>query len=278
MSDIEKEHGAAQTDDRPRDMDADPSVVPARVDAPDGADDLRPAALIFDVFGTCVDWRSGVTLVLGDALAAKGVDLDPAAMAEAWRNAYQPAMAPIRAGERGYVALDDLHRENLETVLAAHGLTGTFDDAELADLARAWEKLPAWPDVHQGLRRLKALAPIAPCSNGSIALMVHLARFADLPWDAVLGSEIAHDYKPNAAVYQASCAALRLTPDQVVMVACHPDDLDAAKAAGLRTAYVPRPMEWGEARTHDVLTLDRCGDRFDYAEADFEALAARFGG
>lgn len=238
----------------------------------------KPHAFLFDVFGTCVDWRTGVASVVDEAFEARGIEAEPYAFAEAWRHAYQPAMAPIRAGERGYVPLDDLHRENLEVVLEAFGLRERFDAVELADLARAWEKLPPWPDTHLGLRRLKRLAPAATCSNGSIALMVHLARFADLPWDAILGAEIARDYKPQATVYLAACAALRIAPEQAVMVACHPDDLEAAKAAGLRTAYIPRPTEWGEAHLHETLDLAVAEERFDVAAPDLEALAARFGG
>jgi 2-haloacid dehalogenase len=239
---------------------------------------VRPAAFIFDVFGTCVDWRAGVAAEVGRAVAAKGAACDPGQFADAWRNAYDPAMAPIRAGLRGYVALDDLHRENLETVLRAHDLGDALDGAERAALARAWEKLPAWADVPTGLARLKALGPVAPCSNGSIALMVHLARFAHLPWDCVLGAEIAETYKPEAAVYLAACAALRLAPAQVMMIACHPDDLDAAAAAGLRTGYVPRPREWGEAASPSLITLDEAEARFDLAGADFHALADALGG
>ena len=258
--------------------DAGADAQAARARGPVGAADLRPEALLFDVFGTCVDWRSGVSVVLGDALAAKGAAQDPAALTDAWRNAYRPSMQRIIEGGRGYVALDDLHRENLMAVLADHDLAGAFDADEVTELARAWEKLPPWPDVHQGLARLKRLAPIAPCSNGSIALMVHLARFADLPWDCVLGAEIARDFKPAPAVYKAACAALRLDPAQVMMVACHPDDLDAAKAVGLMTAYIPRPMEWGEAHTHDVMPLEVARDRFDLAAHDFEALAEMLSG
>ena len=237
-----------------------------------------PAAFIFDVFGTCVDWRTGVSTVLSDAFALKGIEADPTAFTDAWRRAYKPSMAPIRAGERGYVALDDLHRENLESVLAAHDLSGAFDALEIAELARGWEALPPWPDVHRGLERLRALAPVAPCSNGSIALMVHLARFAGLEWDCVLGADIARSYKPEPSVYLSACAALRIAPEQAVMVACHPDDLEAAAAAGLKTAYVLRPMEWGEAHLHDRMPLAVAAEKFDVAAEDFEALAAHYGG
>lgn len=262
-----------QEDRAPR---AEAGPAPQAEAAPQGVVQGRPAAFLFDVFGTLVDWHAGVSTIVGDAFAAKGVDLDPIAFAESWRRAYQPAMAPIRDGTRAYVPLDDLHRENLEALLEAHGLAAAFDPVETAQLARAWESLPPWPDVHAGLRRLKALAPVAPCSNGSIALMTHLARFADLPWDCILGAEIAGSYKPAPVVYMASCAALRIAPSQAVMVACHPDDLEAAAAAGLRTAYVPRPMEWGEAEVHAPLSLPDAAERFDHAAPDLEALAAQF--
>jgi 2-haloacid dehalogenase len=213
---------------------------------------VRPAALIFDVFGTLVDWRRGVAAVLAPVLAAKGLALDPDALARAWRAEYDPAMARIRDGARGYVPLDDLHRENLDRVLAAHGIADLFGEAERADLARAWEKLPAWPEVPAAMERLRPHVLLAPCSNGSIALMAHLARFAGLRWDAVLGAEIARDYKPKPAVYLAACAALRLPPGRVMMVAAHNGDLAAARAAGLLTAFVPRPEEYGPEAGRDL--------------------------
>ena len=252
--------------------------APSRAQGAEDAAAAAPKAFLFDVFGTVVDWRTGIAMAVSDAFAAKGIETDPTAFADDWRRAYQPAMAPIRDGARGYVALDDLHRENLQTVLAAHDLSGAFDAPEIAELARAWEKLPPWPDVHRGLARLRALAPVAPCSNGSFALMVHLARFAGLEWDCVLGADVARSYKPEAAVYLAACAALRIAPEQAVMVACHPDDLTAAAAAGLKTAYVPRPMEWGEAHRHESMPLAIAAENFDLAAEDFEALAARCGG
>lgn len=269
------EKGEATTRDEAADA-ANPDA--ARAGGAEDAAAEAPKAFLFDVFGTVVDWRTGVAMAVADAFAAKGIETDPTEFAEAWRRAYQPAMQPIRDGSRGYVALDDLHRENLETVLAAHDLSGAFDGLEIAALARAWEKLPPWPDVHLGLGRLRRLAPVAPCSNGSIALMVHLARFAGLEWDCVLGADIARSYKPEASVYLSACAALRIAPEQAVMVACHPDDLEAAAEAGLRTAYVLRPMEWGEAHLHDRMPLAVAAGRFDVAAEDFEALAARFGG
>jgi len=219
---------------------------------------MRPAALIFDVFGTCVDWRRSIARAVAAALP--GVDAE--AFALAWRAEYDPAMEPIRAGRRGYVALDDLHRENLARVLARQGLSVP----DPAALARAWERLDPWPDVGPGLAALKEHAIIAPCSNGSIALMTRLARYAGLPWDCILGAEIARDYKPRAVVYEASCAALRLAPEQVMMVAAHNDDLHAARAAGLRTGFVPRPGEYGPGQTKDL-----------GPDADWDIVAADFG-
>ncbi|WP_439138007.1 haloacid dehalogenase type II [Roseicyclus sp.] len=203
---------------------------------------MRVRALIFDVFGTCVDWRSAVAREVAAVLPG----VDATAFATAWRAEYDPAMARIREGGRGYVALDDLHRENLHRVAADFGVTAPDD------LSHAWERLDPWRDVVAGLAALKAHHIIAPCSNGSIALMTRLARHAGLPWDCILGAEIAQDYKPKPGVYLAACAALRLPPDQVMMVAAHNDDLVAARAAGLKTGFIPRPTEHGPAQTTDL--------------------------
>ena len=212
-------------------------------------------ALIFDVFGTCVDWRGSVAREVAAVLP----QVDATAFATAWRAEYDPAMARIRDGGRGYVPLDDLHRENLHRVAAAFGVT-TPDS-----LSHAWERLDPWPDVVKGLARLRRTHILAPCSNGSIALMARLARHAGLPWDCILGAEIARDYKPKPQVYLASCAALRLAPAQVMMVAAHNDDLVAARAAGLATGFVPRPTEHGPGQTTDLS-----------AEADWEVVASDF--
>lgn len=203
-----------------------------------------PQALIFDVFGTCVDWRSAIARQVAAALPG----VDPLAFADAWRAGYDPAMRPIREGARPYTPLDDLHRETLDATAAAFGVRV----GDPATLARAWERLDPWPDTVPGLRRLKQTHVIAPCSNGSIALMTHMARHAGLPWDCILGAEIAQDYKPNARVYLASAAALRLPPEAVMMVAAHNGDLHAARAAGLQTAFVPRSTEHGAGQTTDL--------------------------
>jgi len=229
-----------------------------------------PEALIFDVFGTLVDWRGGVARAVSTAFATKGHGVDALAFADAWRAEYQPALERVRSGKRGYVPLDDLHRETLVRVLARRGVDA-FRLAEITQLARAWERLDAWSDVRPGLRALRSHALVAPCSNGSIALMARLARHAGLDWDCVLGADIARDYKPKPAVYRAACAALRLDPRAVMMVASHNDDLAAARAAGLRTGFVARPYEHGAGQRSD---LAPAAD-WDATASDLRALAAR---
>jgi len=218
-------------------------------------------ALIFDVFGTCVDWRSSVA----QAVHAVLPDLDATAFATAWRAEYDPAMARIRDGQRGYVALDDLHLENLHRVARAFGVS--LQDP--AALNQAWARLTPWPDVRPGLHALKSRHIIAPCSNGSIALMTRLAKHADLPWDCILGADLARDYKPAPSVYCAACAALRLSPDRVMMVAAHNADLAAARRAGLKTAFVPRAHEHGPDQRCDLEPLSN----WDIIANDFIELS-----
>lgn len=227
-------------------------------------------AAIFDVFGTVVDWRRGVAEAVAPALAERGLDIDPAAFADAWRAEYQPAMETVRSGRRGYVPLDELHRENLDRVLAAFGIAERFDEAARQALNTAWERLPPWPDSVPGIAAMRRTLIVAPCSNGSIALMTRLARFGGLPWDCILGADVARAYKPERQAYLGSAAALRLAPAEVVMVAAHNDDLRAARAAGLATAFVPRAAEKGPGQTTD---LGPDAD-WDFIAPDMEGLAA----
>ncbi|QHQ37411.1 haloacid dehalogenase type II [Algicella marina] len=222
---------------------------------------MRPAALIFDVFGTCVDWRTSIAREVETVLP----QVNALQFADAWRAEYQPAMERIRSGNRGYVALDDLHRENLAIV--AERFSVELKDP--SDLAGAWERLVPWPDVVSGLNVLKRKAIIAPCSNGSIALMTRLAKFGGLPWDCILGADIARDYKPKPLVYTNCCAVLRLDPAQVMMVAAHNDDLLAAAGCGLQTAFVPRRREHGPDQRTD---LQPTGN-WTVVAADFMELA-----
>ncbi len=212
-------------------------------------------ALLFDVFGTCVDWRGSVER----ELERRGL---PVELAVAWRGQYQPQLETVRSGARPWTTLDVLHRRALDDLLASRGLR--VDDPD--ELNRVWHRLEPWPDTVEGLARLKRAYVIAPCSNGHIALLVNMAKYAGLPWDAILGAEVAHAYKPQPAAYLGSVSALGLEPDEVVMVAAHNADLAAAAACGLRTAFVPRATE----------DIEATGD-WDIVATDFLDLAARCG-
>jgi 2-haloacid dehalogenase len=207
-------------------------------------------ALVFDVFGTLVDWRSSIAREAVQALTPLGIaDLDGPGFADAWRGEYQGAMEEVRSGRLPFSKLDRLHRRNLDLVLARWGLAERVDEATRARLNLAWHRLDAWPDVGAGLRRLREQGYLlAPCSNGNISLMVDLARRHGWHWDAILGAELARDYKPKPGVYLSAAAAFELRPEEVLMVAAHSSDLAAARAAGLRTAFVARPDECGPGR------------------------------
>jgi 2-haloacid dehalogenase len=201
-------------------------------------------ALFFDVFGTLVDWRTGIARESERILAPLGHALDWLAFAHAWRGEYQPSMEEVRAGRIPFSKLDMLHRRNLERILPRFGIGGLPEEV-MQGLNRAWHVLPAWPEVPGALARLKLLYILAPVSNGNISLMVDLARTNKLTWDAILGAEIAGDYKPKPRVYLASAEALDLSPGECMMVAAHSSDLAAAAACGLKTAHVARPDEYG---------------------------------
>jgi len=202
-------------------------------------------ALFFDVFGTLADWRSGIAREGKAILAPLGHDkIDWLAFADAWRGEYQPGMQEVRSGKIPFSKLDVLHRRNLERILPRFNLTGLGEDT-LRNLNLAWHRLDTWPDVAPGLARLKKRFRLAPVSNGNISLMVDLARRNNLPWDAILGAEIAGDYKPKPRVYLAAAEALGLAPNECMMVAAHSNDLAAAAAQGLANAHVARPNEHG---------------------------------
>jgi 2-haloacid dehalogenase len=199
-------------------------------------------ALFFDVFGTLVDWRSGVAAAAEAVLKPQGIVLDWTALADAWRDQYQPAMEAVRSGSIGYTKLDVLHRRTLQKILPQFGLE-RLEDIELDRLTLAWHQLDAWPDVPAGLARLRQRYLIAPVSNGNTALMCDLARRNDLHWDAILGADYARTFKPKKEVYLAAAEAFNLVPGQCLMCAAHGSDLQAAAANGLRTAYIARPQE-----------------------------------
>lgn len=226
-------------------------------------------ALVFDVFGTLVDWhgsiRREVAAILGPRVP------DPAQFAIDWRAQYQPSMQRVRSGELPFCKLDALHRINLDQVLADRSLHDV-DEATRTQLNLAWHRLDAWPDVAPGLRRLRERFRIAPCSNGNITLMVDLARRNGLPWDAILGAEIARDYKPKPVVYLSAAAAFDCEPAEVLMVAAHSSDLAAAAACGLRTAHIARPDEHGPGQGES-----RASVPVDFQAQGLEDLARHFG-
>jgi 2-haloacid dehalogenase len=226
-------------------------------------------ALCFDVFGTVVDWRESVAREAAGVLGGHGLERDWHDFADRWRARYQPAMEEVRSGRRPWVRLDDLHRENLLTLLAELGIEG-LSEGELDHLNRAWHRLDPWPDAVEGLTRLKRRYILATLSNGNVALMVDMAKRAGLPWDVILGAEVARAYKPQPEAYLRAAALLDLSPASCMMVAAHNGDLVAASACGLRTAFVARPTEHGPAQNRDLRpehTFDLCADSFvDLAE------------
>ena len=201
-------------------------------------------ALVFDVFGTLVDWRSGVARESARLLAPYAPDLDAGAFADAWRGCYGPSMETVRSGARAYVDLDTLQAESLPGVLAQFGIAEVPDEVR-RELVLAWHRLDAWPEVPDALRRLREHHFLAPNSNGSIRLMADLARRNGLIFDAILGADHSRDYKPKPALYRDAIAAFGYTPAQTVMVAAHSNDLAAAASHGMSTAHIARPREHG---------------------------------
>ena len=228
-------------------------------------------ALFFDVFGTLVDWRKSVAREAEVILSPLGHSLDWTAFADAWRAEYQPGMEEVRTGKLPFSKLDVLHRRNLERFIPRFGLKNLSEEV-LAELTLVWHRLDAWPDVPAALARLKRKFLIAPVSNGNISLMVDLARRNNFPWDAILGAEVAGDYKPKPGVYLAACAAFDLKPEQCMMVAAHSNDLAAAAQCGLRTAHTARPNEYGPIAAEGAPTL-----KVDYAAKDLASLADQLG-
>ncbi|RDI67932.1 haloacid dehalogenase type II [Nocardia pseudobrasiliensis] len=233
----------------------------------------RIQVIACDIFGTTVDWYSGVAAQAAEIFDAAGVDLDAGEFADDWREMYAPSMQRVRDGERAWAYLDTLHRESLDTLLDGHGVAGAFDEAARRRLVRAWHVLPAWPDSVAGLERLRRRYTVAALSNGGFALLTRLIKAAALPMDCVVSAELAHSYKPAPEVYRTAAGLLDVEPDRVLMVACHTWDLDGARAAGLRTAFVERPLEKGPHRG-----ADRAADTVsDLVAADFGALADLLG-
>jgi 2-haloacid dehalogenase len=219
-------------------------------------------ALFFDVFGTMVDWRTGVAREARAVLEPLGHRLDWIAFADAWRAEYQPAMEEVRAGRAAFARLDVIHRRMLDTIRPKFGLEAVAE-AALAELNLAWHRLDAWDDAKRAFPRLQRRFLMAPVSNGNIALMVDLARRNDFRWDAILGSEIARDFKPKPRVYLESVEAFGLAPGDCTMVAAHSSDLAAAAGLGLRTAHVARLAESPRGESGPSVPVDVAARSFD---------------
>jgi 2-haloacid dehalogenase len=228
-------------------------------------------ALVFDTFGTVVDWRASVTQEVEQLAKRKGLKIDAAKFADSWRAGYGPSMNRVRTGELPWTKLDALHRMILDKLLVDFGITG-LSAAEIDALNRAWHRLRPWPDAVGGLTRLKKFI-IAPLSNGNISLMTNLARHSGLPWDCILGAELVRHYKPDREVYQSAADILDLEVGEVMMVAAHLGDLRAAKAVGLKTAFVTRPLEFGPAGKPDL----KPDASVDLSATDFNDLASQLG-
>lgn len=233
---------------------------------------LGVRALVFDVFGTVVDWRSSI-IREGELLAEKkGYDIDWGVFADRWRAGYGPSMNRVRSGELPWTKLDDLHRLVLDELVLEFGLSG-MSEAELQDFNFAWHRLLPWPDTLAGLNRLKNKYTIASLSNGNVSMLVDIARNAGIDWDTVLSAELSRHYKPDPEAYLKAPELFSLAPEQVMLVATHPSDLRSASETGLHTAYVHRALERGAANPK----VPPARDEFDFFADDFIDLARQLG-
>jgi len=229
-------------------------------------------ALLFDVFGTVVDWRSSVIAEGQQLNQHKELNIDWAEFVDAWRGLYQPSMDAVRTGKRPWTILDNLHRESLDQLMVKFGLVN-WSEEETDHLNRVWHRLRPWPDAVAGLERLNTGFIISTCSNGNVALIVNMAKYSGLPWDMILGAEVTRHYKPQPQAYLESARLLGLAPEQCCMVAAHNSDLVAAASHGLKTAFVARPGEYGPSQTQDLAAEHD----YTYVAENFLKLASAMG-
>jgi 2-haloacid dehalogenase len=229
-------------------------------------------AILFDTFGSVVDWRGSLIAELSAWGAGRGIAADWPALVDAWRGAYAPSMQRVRRGELPWTNLDTLQRSSIATLVVEHGIAG-LSEADLDHLTSAWHRLDPWPDSVAGLTRLRTRYVIGPLSNGNVALLVNMAKRAGIPWDMVFATELFRHYKPDPETYLGACALLGLEPGQVMMAAAHNYDLHAARALGLKTCFFARPTEYGP---HQKIDFTAESD-WDVVAADIEDVAARLG-
>jgi 2-haloacid dehalogenase len=233
-------------------------------------DQLR--AIVFDTFGTVVDWRTSLIDELTAFGAARSIDADWVTLVDDWRAAYAPSMDRVRKGELPWTKLDDLHRASLDQLIAAQGITG-LTEADRAHLTLGWHRLRAWPDAAPGMQRLTQRFILGPLSNGNVSLLIDLARFNGLPWNMIFAADLFGHYKPDPETYLGVCRLLSLDPAQVMLCAAHNGDLAAAQRCGLRTAFVPRPTEYGPRQYRDMAP----DGAWDFVVTGIDDLAGKFG-
>ncbi|MBN8873760.1 MAG: haloacid dehalogenase type II [Rhodospirillales bacterium] len=231
-----------------------------------------PVAIVFDTFGSVVDWRSSLITELTEFGAKRGIRADWAALVDAWRGAYQPSMQRVRVGEVPWQTLDQLHRTSLDRLVAEFGIEG-LTEADRAHINRGWHRLTPWPDSVAGLTRLKRRFIIGPLSNGNVSLLLNMAKHAGIPWDMIFGSDLFGHFKPDPETYLGVAKLLGLEPGQVMMAAAHNNDLVAARKCGLMTAFWPRPTEYGPHQVRDYAAEHD----FDIVAKDIEDLATQLG-
>jgi len=229
-------------------------------------------AILFDTFGTVVDWRGSLIAELTAFGAARGIAADWTGLVDAWRGNYAPSMDRVRKGEQPWTKLDDLHRATLDELVVKFGVTG-LSEADLDHINRGWHRLKPWPDAVAGLTRLKAKYTIGPLSNGNVALLLNMAKNAGIPWDMICAAELFRHYKPDPETYLGAAALLGLEPGEVMMAAAHNGDLHAARKCGLKTAFFPRVTEYGPHQSRDFAA----DGPFDVVAADIEDLAGKMG-
>lgn len=233
---------------------------------------VQPKAIVFDTFGSVVDWRSSLIVDLTAYGETKGVKADWAALVDAWRAAYHPSMDRVRKGQQPWTKLDDLHRASLDHLVAEFGIKG-LSEADLEHINLGWHRLHPWPDSVPGLTRLKSRFIIGPLSNGNVSLLLNMAKFAGIPWDMIFGSDLFQHFKPDPETYLGTAHLLGIRPGQLMMAAAHNNDLAAARSCGLLTAFFPRPGEYGPHQKRDT----KAEADWDIVATDIQDLATQLG-